>query len=102
MPLEGIDDSTEWRLLAERLLTRCSKSLAIPLHEVASLQERIRRERAKLKLRTDVPLGEAEIGLLPSQTMPRQGLDERAVAAFLMHRDWTKKQLVPHLSSSIA
>jgi hypothetical protein len=47
-PLEGITDPTEQRTLAQRLLADRSKALAIPLDEVADLQERIRRERAKL------------------------------------------------------
>jgi hypothetical protein len=47
-PVGAITDPTEQRDLAKRLLAKASKALAISTDEVADLQERIRRERAKL------------------------------------------------------
>jgi hypothetical protein len=51
-PLEGITDPAEQRALARRLMAGRWKALVIPLEEVAALQERIRRERAKLLWQT--------------------------------------------------
>lgn len=47
-PLEGITDPAEQRQQARRLLDRRCKALEMSIEEVAALQERIRRERAKL------------------------------------------------------
>ena len=47
-PLEGVANPAEQSALAERLLAARAKALAMSLDEVATLQERIRREREKL------------------------------------------------------
>jgi hypothetical protein len=47
-PLSGITDSNEQMEVAKRLLAARWKALAMTSEEVASLQERIRRERAKV------------------------------------------------------
>lgn len=48
LPLEGIADPTEQQKLAQQLLAARWHAIAMPIDEVATLQERIRRERAKL------------------------------------------------------
>lgn len=47
VPLEGIQKPAQQRAMAKQLLSERWQALAIPLDEMADLQERIRRERAK-------------------------------------------------------
>lgn len=49
-PLDGLEDADQQRLVCVQLLQERWKAIAIPQAEAAALQERIRRERAKLKL----------------------------------------------------
>jgi hypothetical protein len=66
-PLAGVNDAVERWDLASQLLARCWKALAMPLDEVAALQERIRRERAKLLQAEGIGSPEARNGGRPAK-----------------------------------
>jgi hypothetical protein len=82
-PLEEITDPAEQRVLARHLLADRWKALVIPLEEVAALQERIRRERAKLQAWPRVGTSQIWISLADAEriTTINRGVISRAIDA---------------------
>jgi hypothetical protein len=82
VPLADITDAAEQQATAKRLLTTYWRAIAIPISKVAALQERIRRERAKLSALTiDESPPSAHIGEAIPQT--RLIVDVSAMTATL-------------------
>jgi hypothetical protein len=76
-PLEGITDPAEQYTEAKRVLAARWKAMAISLEEVADLQERIRRERAKLlALHTTTGINVNQKTEQPDDDLPWDGGDD--------------------------
>ncbi len=92
-PLADIDDPEQQRKAARKLIED-AVALKMTGEQVAKLQERIRRERAKLLRGATEPHGN---GAQPPETKSKMSLDAQALAVFIEHSDWSKVQIAKHL-----
>ena len=78
---------------AAKILAARWKAISISLDEVADLQERIRRERAKLSEARSEPHTPTK----PKQPKSTVNRESQALAVFIEHPTWTKKQIAAHI-----
>ena len=84
-PLEGINDLQEQTSAGQQLLSSRWQALVVSVDEVTSLQERIRRERAKLSNRGDEP---------PQEDHPQESLRDNEYTILRVLRDALPRRLV--------